>query len=79
MMQEIRMLEVFAAPRGGILGKFAIGTPPPGSVKPDVRLLARTIRKVLGWKLCAKSWPHPFFDRASGHPKYPSRALHGRA
>ncbi|AKJ04128.1 Hypothetical protein AA314_05754 [Archangium gephyra] len=67
--------EVFGAPRGGILGKFAIGDPPPGSVKPNVRLLARTLGKVLGWKLGGKVWPHPFFDRASGNPKYPVTEL----
>ncbi|WNG38034.1 hypothetical protein F0U61_33420 [Archangium violaceum] len=67
--------EVFGAPRGRILGKFAIGDPPPGSVKPNVRLLARTIRKVLEWKLRGKVWPHPFFDRASGNPKNPVTVL----
>ena len=67
--------EVFGAPRGRILGKFAIGNPPPGSVKPNVPLLARTMRKVLGWKLRGKTWPHPFFDRASGTPKYPVTVL----
>ncbi|XXX78376.1 DUF6151 family protein [Sorangium sp. So ce134] len=67
--------EVFGAPRGGIFGKEAIGEPPPGTVKPNVRLLARTIGKVLGWKLRGKSWPHPFFDRASGNPRYPITVL----
>ncbi|XYH92920.1 DUF6151 family protein [Sorangium sp. So ce1128] len=32
--------EVFGPPRGGVFGKFAIGEPPPGSTKPNVRLLA---------------------------------------
>ncbi|WP_437693371.1 DUF6151 family protein [Sorangium sp. So ce176] len=62
--------EVFGAPRGRILGKFAIGEPPPGSLKPNVRLLAHTIRKLIRWKLRGNAWPHPFFDRASGNPKY---------
>ncbi|AGP33965.1 hypothetical protein BE04_33810 [Sorangium cellulosum] len=67
--------EVFGPPRGGIFGKFAIGEPPPGTVKPNVPLLARTIGKVLGWKISGKTWPHPFFDRASGNPKYPVTVL----
>ncbi|KYF78778.1 hypothetical protein BE11_26950 [Sorangium cellulosum] len=62
--------EVFGAPRGRILGKFAIGEPPPGSLTPNVRLLAHTIRKMISWKLRGNAWPHPFFDRASGNPKY---------
>ncbi|WP_437736303.1 DUF6151 family protein [Sorangium sp. So ce1335] len=67
--------EVFGAPRGRVFGKFAVGEPPPGSVRPGVRLLARTIGKLLGWKLRGAAWPHPFFDRASGEPKYPVTVL----
>lgn len=67
--------EVFGAPRARILGKFAIGTPPPESVKPNVSFIAGTIRKLLGWKLRGKTWPHPFFERASGTPKYPVTVL----
>ncbi|AUX40633.1 hypothetical protein SOCE26_020340 [Sorangium cellulosum] len=67
--------EVVGAPRGGILGKFAIGEPPPGSVKPNVRLIAHVARKLLSWTLRGKGWPHPFFDRASGKPKYPVTVL----
>ncbi|WP_437611202.1 DUF6151 family protein [Sorangium sp. So ce834] len=67
--------EVFGPPRGGIFGKFAVGEPPPGTVKPNVPLLARMIGKVLGWKIRGKGWPHPFFDRASGNPKYPVTVL----
>jgi hypothetical protein len=67
--------DVFGAPRGRIFGKFAIGEPPPGSVKPDLRFYARVLRTMLGWKLRGKTWPHPFFDRASGNPKYPVTVL----
>ncbi len=67
--------EVFGAPRGRIFGKYAIGSPPPGSVKPNVRLFARALLKMLGWKLHGKTWPHPFFDRASGNPKHPVTVL----
>ena len=67
--------EVFGAPLGGIMGKFAVGEPPPGSVRPSLRLLAHAIRNGLGWKLRGKGWPHPFFDRATGEPKYPITVL----
>lgn len=67
--------EVFGAPRGRIYGKFAVGEPPPGSVKPNVRFLAHTIRKGLGWMLRGNGWPNPFFDRSSGNPKYPVKVL----
>lgn len=67
--------EVFGPPRGRIFGKFAVGEPPPGSLKPNLRLLAHSIRKLLGWKLRGKAWPHPFFERTSGEPIYPVTVL----
>lgn len=67
--------EVFGPPRGRSFGKYAIGEPPPGSLKPNLGLLARAIAMVLGWKLRGKTWPHPFFDRASGSPRYPVTVL----
>ncbi|WP_437815236.1 DUF6151 family protein [Sorangium sp. So ce1078] len=67
--------EVFGPSRGAVYGQFAIGEPPPGSTKPNVRLLAGMIWKFLGWKLGGKAWPHPFFDRASGNPKHPVTVL----
>jgi hypothetical protein len=67
--------EVFGAPRGRIFGKFAVGEPPPGSLDPNIRLLARSLGKLLGWKLRGKTWPHPFFERASGEPRYPITVL----
>ena len=67
--------ELFGAPHGRILGKFAVGEPPPGSVTFDLPFTARTLRKLLSWKLRGKSWPHPFFDRATGGPKYPVAVL----
>jgi hypothetical protein len=67
--------EVFGPPTGRIFGKFAVGTPPPGSTKPDLRLLARAAGKILGWKLRRATWPHPFFDRATRAPIYPITVL----
>jgi hypothetical protein len=62
-------------PIGAIWGKFAVGTPPPGSVKMNPRVLARAIRMVLGWKLRGRTWPHPYFDRATGAPNRPITVL----
>jgi Family of unknown function (DUF6151) len=66
--------EAFGKPRGAILGKFAIGTPPPTSTK-QLSFLFGTVRLLLGWKLTGKTWPHPFFDRATRAPKHPVTVL----
>jgi hypothetical protein len=63
---------VFGKPRSAIYGQFAVGAPPQGSTKPDVRMMAHFLRLTLGWKLTRKSFPHPFFDRAT---RAPSREL----
>jgi hypothetical protein len=67
--------EVFGPPVGGILGKFAVGTPPPGSTGLNLRLIGGAIRKILGWKVDGQTWPHPFFDRATRAPRYPITVL----
>jgi hypothetical protein len=58
----------FGKPSGAILGKFAVGTPPAGSTRLNLPLLARALSRILGWRLRGKAWPHPFFDRESGRP-----------
>jgi hypothetical protein len=65
----------FGPPIGGIMGKFSIGTPPEGTVKPNFRLLGRAIKMVLGWRLTGKAWPHPFFERGARQPRYPLHVL----
>jgi hypothetical protein len=67
--------DYFEPPVGAILGKFAVGTPPEGSDKLNVPLLARAIGKVLGWRIAGKSWPHPHFDRATKAPSHPVTVL----
>ncbi len=67
--------EVFGPPRGAILGKYAIGTPPAGSTGLNLPLLLRAIGKVLGWRLQGKAWPHPFFNRDKSEPIYPVTVL----
>lgn len=65
----------FGQPIGKILGKFAIGTPPPGSTGLNVRLILRAVRSILGWRLRGKTWPHPFYDQATSAPKHPVTVL----
>lgn len=67
--------DVFGPPIGGIYGQFAVGAAPPGTTKPNLRLLGRALRKVLGWKIRGATWPHPFFDRATRAPIYPITVL----
>jgi hypothetical protein len=67
--------DVFGKPIGGVLGKFAIGNAPEGSTKLNLGLIARAIRMVLGWRLRGKTWPHPFFDRATRSPNRPVTIL----
>lgn len=62
---------MFGRPRGAIKGEYAIGGPPPGSRGIGFSLMVRSIAKVVGWRLRGKSWPHPFFERATGSPIYP--------
>jgi hypothetical protein len=38
-------------------------------------VVAKSARKVLGWKLGGRSWPHPFFERATGAPRGPFTVL----
>ena len=66
---------IFGKPVASILGKSAIGTPPPGSTDLNLRMLARAIRMVLGWKVTGKTWPHPFFDRETRAPTRPLTIL----
>ena len=63
--------EVLGKPAGAIHGQDAVGPAPPGSRKMPPRLFLRAVRKVIGWRLTGQSWPHPYFDRATGAVKFP--------
>jgi hypothetical protein len=67
--------EILGKPVGAIHGQDAIGTAPPGSRKVRPRILFRTLRLVIGWRLSGQAWPHPFFDRATGAPRFPVKVL----
>jgi hypothetical protein len=63
--------DAFGPPTGAIKGEYAVGPPPPGSKGLPLGLMARAIVKVLSWRMAGRAWPHPFFDRATGKPKFP--------
>lgn len=67
--------DAFGPPLGGIYGKYAVGAAPPGTTRPSLRLIGRALRKVVGWKLGGRTWPHPFFDRTTRAPIYPITLL----
>lgn len=71
----VEVTDAFGPARGAIFGKFAVGTAPPGSTRPDLRLLVGVVGRLLGWRLGGKSWPNPFFDRESRVARYPVTAL----
>jgi hypothetical protein len=67
--------EIFGPPVGAIYGKYATGAAPGASTGLNPRLIARALRMVFGWRLSGKSWPHPFFDRATRAPQFPLTTL----
>ncbi len=67
--------DVFGAPIGAIMGKYAIGQAPAGSTGIRLSLLARVIFRVLGWRLRGQAWPHPFFRQNTSEPIYPLTVL----
>lgn len=66
---------LFGPPVGGVYGEDAIGGAPPGSKGVPMAFLARTILKIVGWRLAGRGWPHPFFDRATRRPLFPVSVL----
>jgi hypothetical protein len=70
-----RANEVFGAPVGAILGKYAVGEAPAGSTGLNLSLILRVVGRVLGWRLRRKVWPHPFFGQDTGEPIYPLTVL----
>jgi hypothetical protein len=70
-----RVQDVFGAPTGAILVRYATGPVPAGSTGISLTLLLRAITKVLGWRLRGRAWPHPFFQLKTREPIYPLRVL----
>lgn len=61
---------IFGKVRAGMFGQHATGGAPEGSTKTDLPMIAHALRLMLGWKLRGKTWPHPFFERATRAPRY---------
>lgn len=66
---------LFGKPSGAVFGEHAIGGPPPGSKGVSLRRMLPAVLRILRWKVTGKAWPNPFFDRASGKPRYPAAVL----
>ena len=62
--------DAVGAPSGAIFGKFAVGGPPPNSTGANLPLVLHVVRRLLGWWLGRRTWPHPFFSRETGAPLY---------
>jgi hypothetical protein len=67
--------DFFGKPLAASWDKYAVDGLPEGSARVGVRLFARALRLVLGWKLRGQTWPHPYFDRATRKPNRPVSAL----
>jgi hypothetical protein len=67
--------EAFGKPRAVVMGKFAIGEVPDAAPGFPFVAQVRALSYVLRWKLAGKSWPHPYYDRGTGAPKYPVKIL----
>jgi hypothetical protein len=46
-----------------------------GAPRLPLGLILHAVWRVLGWKLGGKTWPHPFFERASRAPLHPVTTL----
>lgn len=67
--------DVFGKPIWAIQGKYAVGDAPEGSTRFRPLLLMRALGLVLGWRLRGRTWPHPYFDRATRTPRHPVATL----
>jgi hypothetical protein len=72
-----RAEDVFGRPVAAAWSKYAIGGLPEGAKEANVRLIARAMRLVLGWRLRGKTWPNPYFERATRKPNRPLSILSG--
>jgi hypothetical protein len=71
----VRREAVLGPVQGTVFAKFAIGGVPPGARVFDFGLMLRASRRILGWKLRGRAWPHPFFDRGVAEPRYAVKTL----
>lgn len=67
--------QAFGPPKGGYMGKFAVGEIPAAHRKTSIGTTLGIVGRVLGWRLRGKAWPHPFFDRSTREPSYPVHVI----
>ena len=66
---------VFGRTLAAARGNFAVNGLPAATTAIGPRLLLRAIRLMLGWKWRGQTWPHPYFDEATGKPARPILVL----
>jgi hypothetical protein len=67
--------DLFGPPRGANGAKFAVGRPPPAAPGMNARMLVHVLCLVLSWRFGGRTWPHPYFDRATQRPCRPITVL----
>ena len=67
--------DAFGKPIAASMGKFAVGGAPQGLPAISARQMLRVLGLVAGWRLGGKTWPHPFFDRATRAASRPLTVL----
>jgi hypothetical protein len=67
--------DLFGPPIGAFFGKCAVGGAPEGSTGFNLKLMARALGMILGWRIRGQTWPHPFFERTTRAPSFPVATL----
>lgn len=67
--------DAFGKPVWMSTGKSALGGAPRGLPAMGPRHLLHVLGLVLGWRFGGKTWPHPFFNRATRAPSRPLTVL----
>lgn len=62
-------------PMGGIHGEQAAGTAPAGTSGITARIMARSVPKVMKWKVQGKMQPNPFLAGEPPQPAFPVTVL----
>jgi len=70
-----RAEDVFGRPVAAAWGKYAVDGLPDSAKRPSIRLVARALRLMLGWRTSGQTWPHPYFDRATRKVRRPLSVL----
>ncbi|MEO1265083.1 MAG: DUF6151 family protein [Pseudomonadota bacterium] len=63
--------EVFGPPDGITNIEHATADVPGGAKGLPAGLIMRFLGRIAKWRFTGRGWPHPFFDKATGKPRYP--------